>query len=477
MAAGSLIWEHGAVRHVEGSIYEVLRGDRSLARVDVTAVRQPCHVPSCRHLANPCKHYYAADLFLCNGAFADWKAKGTVEQQDPEPATDSESSSDDESGTSSDEDAPATDAPRFSAALALQASVAYTQRGSTAGLAVKWPTASGQSTQTNFQLGKRLASQSLPTEPPAKRAGRCRDPVKGPEAPPELLAPKFDWADAVGAILPTIIGLAYASRLKDPLPDVFQTAINKFPDTLASIYNWWYLGAPLASAEIVLLRDLFADRTMRAIGAHGTPSLMAAVGLISPGDNHRNVEIESDCCSFSHAALKLPAIFTVTEAAAAQFVRDTTPTSWELAQLSMCAFTGFRRRSCEREAREAHCGGLPSFVWPKRVLNRVVVTIEFGPGDWAMDVVSRFSVEGLDSISHHRLAGVVYGKGGSGLLARFVGPYGKLKERDPLSGTLASVLDSKGSVATWDTLTQEQRLVAHGKRARLAFYVLEPPEV
>jgi hypothetical protein len=37
------------------------------------------------------------------------------------------------------------------------------------------------------------------------------------------------------------VGLADASRLKDPLPDVFQTAINKFPDTLAAIYNWWYL--------------------------------------------------------------------------------------------------------------------------------------------------------------------------------------------------------------------------------------------
>jgi hypothetical protein len=291
------------------------------------------------------------------------------------------------------------------------------------------------------------------------------------------LAPKFEWADAVGAILPTIIGLADASRLKDPLPDVFQNAINKFPDTLASIYNWWYLGAPLASAEIVLLRDLFADRALRAIEAHGTPSLMAAVGFLSPEDNHRKVEIESDCCSFSHAALKLPAIFTVTEATAAQFGKDTTPTSWELAQLSMCAFLGFRRRSCKREAREERCGGSPSFVWPKRALNRVVVAIEFGPGDWAMDVVPRFSVEGLDSISRHRLAGVIYGKDGPGLLARFVGPDGRVKERDPQSGKFASVLDSKGSVATWDALTPEQRLVAHGKRARLAFYVLEPPEV
>jgi hypothetical protein len=123
--------------------------------------------------------------------------------------------------------------------------------------------------------------------------------VVGAEIPskdPKLLAPKFDWADAVGAILPTIIGLADASRLKDPLSDVFQTAINKFPDTLAVIYNWWYLGVPLASAEIVLLRDLFADRTMRAIGARGNPSLMAAVGLLLPEDNHRKVDIESDCC-------------------------------------------------------------------------------------------------------------------------------------------------------------------------------------
>jgi hypothetical protein len=142
----------------------------------------------------------------------------------------------------------------------------------------------------------------------------------------------------------------------------------------------------------------------------------------------------------------------------------------------MCAFSGFRRRSCEREEREEHCGGSPSFVWPKRALNRVVVTIEFGPGDWAMDVVPRFSVEGLDSASHHCLAGVVYGKDGPGLLARFVGPDGKVKERDPQSGKFASVLDSKGSAATWDALSPEERLIAHGKRARLAFYVSEPPD-
>jgi hypothetical protein len=289
------------------------------------------------------------------------------------------------------------------------------------------------------------------------------------------LAPKFEWADAVGAILPSIVGLADASRVKDPLPPMFQSAVNKFPDLLSAIYKWWYSGASLASTDIVLLRDLFADRALRGMRARENPSLLAAVEALLPGEVHRKVAIQSDCCSFSHSEATLPPIFKVSEATAAKFDQGGIPTAWELAQLSTCSFPGFRRRNCEREARDESCNGSPSFVWPASALNRVLVTIEFIPGDWAMDVTPRFSVTGPDLTSHHRLAGVVYGKDGPGLLARFVEPDGNLKERDPQSGKLASVLDSKGSVATWDTLSREQRLIAHGKRARLAFYVLEPP--
>jgi hypothetical protein len=201
------------------------------------------------------------------------------------------------------------------------------------------------------------------------------------------------------------------------------------------------------------------------------PSLIAGVDALFPGEIHRKVAIRSDCCSFSHNEVKLPPIFKATEAVAAQFGLGRIPTLWDLAQLSMCSFPGFRRRNCDRET----CSGPPSFIWPARALNRVLVTVEFGPGDWTVDVVPRFSVAGPDLTSHHRLAGIVYGKDGTGLLARFVGPNGNIKERDPQSGKLASVLDSKGSVATWATLSAKQRLIAHGKRARLAFYVLEPP--
>ena len=59
MAAGAALWEAGAVRAVEGDtsgrLFEVLRSDKSIARVDVDAIRQACSLPACKLLANPCK--------------------------------------------------------------------------------------------------------------------------------------------------------------------------------------------------------------------------------------------------------------------------------------------------------------------------------------------------------------------------------------------------------------------------------------
>ena len=55
----------------DGTLFAVSApGLRTAALVNMTKNRHHCSLPACSHLSYPCEHFYAADLFMWNGAYA-----------------------------------------------------------------------------------------------------------------------------------------------------------------------------------------------------------------------------------------------------------------------------------------------------------------------------------------------------------------------------------------------------------------------
>lgn len=489
MSKGASYWEQDRVRHLAGSIYEVLRENQTIARVDVDATRQGCNVASCRLPSHPCAHYYACDLYRSNRKYSEWAKKvfraaeageesevGGQSDEEEERRTVQEEEHQSDQGEDSDEllddDVNRQIVQEPGSQLSLrqdgsqqsspQSQISYTPIGATMGLGLKWPKPRQESNGVNFQLGKRLATCTQNFPPAKKATGRRPDPVKGPEAPPNVLRPsKERWADAVGATLPTLIALSDVSRIRNPLPPRFQKAIDKFPDTLKAVLAWWYDGAPLDSVERAFLRDLYSERALRDLRNERTV-IGGIEALLNPLDagQHRRVPVKSDCCTFSPGEIQLPAIFRVPKE-----LDSPGPPLWHLAELGLVS--GLRRRCKNRD-----CDRQVELDWPLRGLNRTIAIIAIEAGNRGRFVIEpAVSIEASDQTSRHSLAAIIYGEG---KVARFAGPDGKVSEWDAASGKITSVLGRAGVPVAWGDILPSERVSVHQHAATVVFYVKQP---
>jgi hypothetical protein len=261
-----------------------------------------------------------------------------------------------------------------------------------------------------------------------------------------------------------IFGLADASRCRDPLPPLLQKLANRSGDTWTTLLRHFYseVQGSLPSSVRDYLRSMYHTYCTRELPKEWTPSMLDGVrALFDPKDEntHRTVSISSECCSFSHKDVKLPSLFVCTEETAKQLGAEGPLPLLDLMLQSVVTGTaGFRRKKCSIEPA---CSGRALVDFGQKALNRVVVSVAFGSGDFLVDMPSRFLIEGPDRTSSHRVAGVVYGTDRSGFVSRMVETDGSVVEHDTVveNGRLIPLRDAKGEPIRWDS---RSRLVRRG---------------
>ncbi|KAI9027902.1 hypothetical protein DFJ74DRAFT_660888 [Hyaloraphidium curvatum] len=104
---GTRLWERGHVKSTQqDGVFEVRRSDGSVAVVDMSELRRPCSVSSCRLGSNPhrCKHWFAADLFQHSGPFSTWEEEARKPQTDLQFDADEVEEGEDEADEGGDAD-------------------------------------------------------------------------------------------------------------------------------------------------------------------------------------------------------------------------------------------------------------------------------------------------------------------------------------------------------------------------------------
>ncbi len=296
-----------------------------------------------------------------------------------------------------------------------------------------------------------------------KKAPRAIAPAPGsPSSAIEFLPPNEPWCDAGGFVLPAIIGFAEASRIKSPFPPLLDELIRRDGDTRLAMVRAHYTTALLEANELEYVRELWRTRSLRHSAERSLRSsflIMFGYGVGASDPAHLIDFVPSCCsCSFAKSSMKVPSVLEATAEGRGLFDANSTPPLAHVAIQSIPFVTKHTRiKSCTAGHKLPHV--LADFTW--RGINRVIVPVLVGAGDWKVDVAEFATFGGSNQ---HRLVAVVYGDGEE-MTARAVTADGSVREWASATGRIRTTLRK------WTDLDLMTRLNMESRRASLAVYV------